>query len=130
MHPSIRLHLRARALLALLLTLALLGLLVPAPARAAGFTVTTLDDSGPGSLREAIGQANDQTGADTISHLDGSSTRWSGAPHSLSRGGSLSTRASLHRKSRAAAVVNATSTSAASTCPCTSTDDSNRPWVR
>src|SRR5215211_4320016 len=66
MHTSTRLHLRIRALLALLLTLALLGLLAPAPARAAGFTVTNTNDSGAGSLRETIGQANAQTGPDTI----------------------------------------------------------------
>jgi predicted outer membrane repeat protein len=65
MHTSIRLHHRIRALLALLLTLALLGLLA-LPAHAAGFTVTTLADSGDGSLREAIEQANMTTDADTI----------------------------------------------------------------
>src|SRR5262245_18855049 len=65
MHTSIRLHHRIRGLLALLVALALLAL--PAlPARAAGFTVTTLADSGPGSLRQAIGLANVTSGADTI----------------------------------------------------------------
>jgi hypothetical protein len=66
MHTSTRLHLGIRALLALLLTLALLPLLTPAPARAAGFMVTTLVDSGDGSLREAIELANATLGADTI----------------------------------------------------------------
>src|SRR5919198_3759933 len=66
MYTSIRLHLGIRALLALLVTLALLGLLTPAPARAASFTVTTLADSGSGSLRQAIEDANGTTGADTI----------------------------------------------------------------
>jgi hypothetical protein len=66
MHTSTRLHLGIRALLALLLTLALLPLLTPAPARAAGFMVTTLADSGDGSLREAIELANANVGADTI----------------------------------------------------------------
>src|SRR5215212_3188656 len=65
MHTSTRLHLGIRALLALLLTLALLPL--PAlPARATGFTVTTLADSGPDSLRQAILDANTTAGADTI----------------------------------------------------------------
>jgi predicted outer membrane repeat protein len=65
MHTSTRLHLGIRGLLALLVAFALLVL--PAmPAHAAGFTVTTLDDSGAGSLREAIGQANAQAGPDTI----------------------------------------------------------------
>jgi hypothetical protein len=65
MHTSTRHHLGIRALLALLLTLALLGL--PAlPARAASFTVTNTNDSGPGSLRQAILDANGTTGADTI----------------------------------------------------------------
>jgi hypothetical protein len=66
MHTSIRLHLRIRALLVLLVTLGLLGLLAPAPARAASSTVTTLADSGDGSLRQAIEQANMTDGADTI----------------------------------------------------------------
>src|SRR5215207_5297457 len=66
MHTSTRLHLRIRALLALLLTLALLGLLTPAPARAASFIVTNTNDSGAGSLRQAILDANGTAGADTI----------------------------------------------------------------
>src|SRR5262245_35633876 len=65
MHTSTRLHLHIRGLLALLVTLALLAL--PAlPARAAGLTVTTLADSGDGSLRQAIVDANATVGADTI----------------------------------------------------------------
>jgi len=49
----------------------LLGLLAPAPARAAGFTVTTLADSGDGSLRQAVLDANALPGADTIRFADG-----------------------------------------------------------
>src|SRR4051794_31159673 len=52
--------------LALLLALAFLPLLAPTNARAASFTVTTLADSGTGSLRQAIEDANTTTGADTI----------------------------------------------------------------
>jgi predicted outer membrane repeat protein len=66
MHTSTHLHLGIRGLLALLLTLALLPLLTPAPARAAGFTVTNTNDSGAGSLRQAILDANVIAGADTI----------------------------------------------------------------
>jgi hypothetical protein len=66
MHTSIRLHLGIRSLLALLLTMALLALLAPAPARAAGLSVTNTNDSGDGSLRQAIEQANMTDGADTI----------------------------------------------------------------
>src|SRR5689334_2545085 len=65
MHTSTHLHPGIRRLLALLVALALLVL--PAmPTHAAGFTVTTLDDSGAGSLREAIETANMTDGADTI----------------------------------------------------------------
>ena len=43
------------------------ALFVPAPpARAATFTVTTTDDAGPGSLRQAVLDANGSPGADTI----------------------------------------------------------------
>jgi hypothetical protein len=65
MHTSTRHHLGIRALLALLVAFALLGL--PAmPAHAASFTVTNTNDSGPDSLRQAILDANGTTGADTI----------------------------------------------------------------
>jgi predicted outer membrane repeat protein len=45
---------------------AALMLLVARPAHAATFTVTNTNDSGPGSLRQAIDQANSNPGADTI----------------------------------------------------------------
>lgn len=38
----------------------------PAPARAAIFTVTNLNDAGAGSLRGAVGLANAAAGADEI----------------------------------------------------------------
>ena len=47
--------------------LAVVVLLIPAVAGAAPFTVTSTADSGPGSLRDAITQANAAQGADTIS---------------------------------------------------------------
>jgi predicted outer membrane repeat protein len=50
-------------LLALALTFSALGV---TPAHAASFTVTNLNDSGTGSLRQAITDANAATGADTI----------------------------------------------------------------
>jgi hypothetical protein len=40
--------------------------LIHLPAHAATFTVTNLDDSGAGSLRQMILNANAATGADTI----------------------------------------------------------------
>jgi hypothetical protein len=81
MHTSTRLHHRIRALLALLVTLALLPLLTATPARAAGFMVTTLDDSGPDSLRQAIEEANATPGADTITfNLSGTITLASTLP--------------------------------------------------
>jgi hypothetical protein len=43
-----------------------LGLCLASAAGAATFTVTTTNDTGPGSLREAINDANDNPGADTI----------------------------------------------------------------
>jgi parallel beta helix pectate lyase-like protein len=53
-----------RSLLGVALTLALL--MAGARAEAAIFTVTTTNDSGPGSLRQAILNANANPGADTI----------------------------------------------------------------
>ena len=44
----------------------LLGLCLASAAGAATFTVTNTNDSGPGSLRQAITDANDNAGADTI----------------------------------------------------------------
>lgn len=64
----------ARALLSLLL--------LPAAAGAANFTVTTLADSGAGSLRDAVDQANRTVGADVVSFnagLSGSIVLNSGA---------------------------------------------------
>ncbi len=46
--------------------LGLLAALATAPLAAATFTVTNTDDSGPGSLRQAIDDANATPGADTI----------------------------------------------------------------
>jgi len=58
---------RPRARLTLLLLAALcFAALRSAPVRAVTFTVTTVADTGPGSLRDAILQANAQPGADTI----------------------------------------------------------------
>src|SRR5215213_10067459 len=42
------------------------SLLAAQPAHAADFTVTNTNDSGAGSLRQAIEQANSASGADTI----------------------------------------------------------------
>jgi hypothetical protein len=54
---------------------------LPAIAGAASFTVSTLADSGPGSLRDAVDQANRSTGADSIGFgaLSGTITLTSGA---------------------------------------------------
>ena len=46
--------------------LAILFWVAAAPLAAATFTVTNTDDSGPGSLRQAIEDANTAVGADTI----------------------------------------------------------------
>ena len=52
---------------ALWIAIVCLGLALPAaPAEGATFTVTTTADSGPGSLRQAILDANGNPGADTI----------------------------------------------------------------
>ncbi len=58
----------ARLLTALTLSAVLLTLAVPAPAAAPTdiYTVTSTADSGPGTLRYAINQANSNPGADTI----------------------------------------------------------------
>lgn len=44
-----------------------LALSIPCFAWASNYTVSTLDDVGPGSLRDAISKANNHSGADTIS---------------------------------------------------------------
>ena len=44
----------------------LLGLCLASAAGAATFTVTNTNDTGPGSFRQAIVDANDNAGADTI----------------------------------------------------------------
>ena len=44
---------------------------VPAPASAASFAVTNLDDTGAGSLRDAIAAANGSAGADVITFAPG-----------------------------------------------------------
>ena len=51
---------------ALALGLALAAAMMPSAAQAATFTVTNTDDSGPGSLRQAIEDANTAAGADVI----------------------------------------------------------------
>jgi hypothetical protein len=62
-HPGPALR-RVAALLLVALAAAMFG---PAPiARAATFVVTNTNDSGPGSLRDAMTQANNNPGADTI----------------------------------------------------------------
>ncbi len=60
-----RLGTRLGAALALGLALAALAAM-PSPAQAATFTVTNTDDAGPGSLRQAIEDANAAAGADVI----------------------------------------------------------------
>src|SRR3954452_1770751 len=50
-------------------TLAVLGIVAATPASASTVTVSNLNDSGPGSLRDAINQANNEgtnPGVDTI----------------------------------------------------------------
>ena len=58
----------ARLMTALTLSAVLLSLAVPAPAAAPAntYTVTSMADSGAGTLRYAINQANSNPGADTI----------------------------------------------------------------
>jgi HYR domain len=73
-------QLRSRTIMAVALPLIVLAIIfVVRPgtgrahnvaARATNFTVTTLADSGPGSLRDAIDQANMTPGADTIDFQD------------------------------------------------------------
>ena len=65
---------RARAGTALALGAAValaLTALVAAPAEAAPFQVTNRNDAGPGSLRDALDQANSAIGADTITFAPG-----------------------------------------------------------
>ena len=50
---------------------ALAGIALTLPASAADFTVLNLADSGPGSLRQAVLDANARPGADTIRFADG-----------------------------------------------------------
>ncbi|HUF08750.1 MAG TPA: hypothetical protein VMO47_05475, partial [Rhodothermales bacterium] len=57
---------RARPTLRALRSVLLLGLGWACAAPAATFTVTTADDSGPGSLRQALLDANAAAGADQI----------------------------------------------------------------
>ena len=57
---------RLRVLISALLLASLLVALVPAVTRAASFTVTNLNDSGPGSLRQALADAKASAGYDTI----------------------------------------------------------------
>ena len=59
---SVRSYLATWLLLTLIVSLAW----PTSPARAAGFVVTNLNDSGAGSLRQAILNANAAAGADTI----------------------------------------------------------------
>jgi predicted outer membrane repeat protein len=65
---SARLVLRLLSVLSLLATLMVA---LPAGTQAATYTVTTLADSGPGSLRQAILDANAAPGADTITFQAG-----------------------------------------------------------
>lgn len=64
-------HLWVRRSLCVLMLLLVGLLLLATPARAATFTVTTTADSGPGSLRQAILDANASPGADTITFAIG-----------------------------------------------------------
>ena len=60
-------HYRACVLCAALTTSLFLCLIRFSPAHAASFTVTNTGDSGPGSLRQALIDANIAPGADMIS---------------------------------------------------------------
>jgi len=62
---------RLRVLISALLLAGLLVTLVPAVSRAASFTVTNLNESGAGSLRQALADAKAAVGDDTISFEDG-----------------------------------------------------------
>ncbi len=73
---------RVRGAMATLLLLALLFPLLSAPAvSAAALTVTNSNDSGPGSLRDAITQANGGTGALITFAISGTITLTSPLPH-------------------------------------------------
>ncbi len=64
------------SLFALLTAVTLAGLFVAGPsALAATFTVTSVADSGPGSLRQALNDANVTAGIDTISFAIGSGSK-------------------------------------------------------
>ncbi len=68
MQPSKRLAIRSKLIAALLATTmaCALGLLPQRPAFATTFTVTNTNDSGAGSLRQAVTDANNNSGADII----------------------------------------------------------------
>jgi hypothetical protein len=63
---EVRMHLKFKCLLFILAALATWWLALPSAAPAATFMVTNTNDSGPGSLRQAIIDANANPGADTI----------------------------------------------------------------
>ena len=78
-HETTRITLRLLLLAGLLA--GMLAVSGPHAARAATFTVSNLSDSGAGSLRQAILDANATTGADTITFgVDGTITLASSLP--------------------------------------------------